>query len=132
MDPKEIKARNVDEYLLAVPEEIRELLEHVRQAIRDAAPKADELISYSIPTYKYKGPLVHFAAFKDHCSFVVVSKTIPEMFKKELKPFKVSGRTVHFSPGNPLPVTLIKKIVKTRIKENEEISAKKEKGKQKK
>jgi uncharacterized protein YdhG (YjbR/CyaY superfamily) len=132
MDPKNIKARTVNEYLIEVPEELRETLETVRLAILQAAPKAEEVISYNIPTYKYFGPLVHFAAFKDHLSFVVVSKTIADTFKKELKPFKFTGRTIHFSPENPLPPALVKKIVKARLKENEEANAQKEKAKRKK
>ena len=78
------------------------------------------MISYQIPTYKHEGPLVHFAAFENHCSFVVVTKSIISAFKKELEPFKTSGTTIHFSPEKPLPASLVRKIVKARLKENEE------------
>jgi uncharacterized protein YdhG (YjbR/CyaY superfamily) len=115
-------AKDVDEYLNEQPADVKKTLQKVRRAIKTAAPKAEEVISYGIPTYKYKGPLVHFAAFKDHCSFVVVSKSAAEFFKEEFKNFKFSGRTVHFSHGHELPVDLIKRIVSVRLKENEQLA----------
>jgi uncharacterized protein YdhG (YjbR/CyaY superfamily) len=110
--------RTVDDYLIALPEEQRNLLQQLREAITGAAPQAEELISYRIPTYRYKGALVHFAAFKNHCSFIVVDKGIIEIFKTELKGFKTSGTTIHFAADNPLPSSLVKKIVKARVKKN--------------
>jgi uncharacterized protein YdhG (YjbR/CyaY superfamily) len=118
-----LPARNVDEYIEALPEAVMITLEKLRKAIKAAAPMAEEVISYQVPTYKYKGPLVHFAAFKDHCSLVVVSKSIGEIFQEELSPYKISGRTIHFTPAKPLPATLVKKIIKVRIRENEEREA---------
>ncbi len=95
------------------------MLEKLRKAIKAAAPKAEELISYQIPTYKYHGPLVHFVARKNYCSFIVASKSILEKFSSELIPFDTSGTTIHFSAENPLPAELIKEIVKARIEKNE-------------
>ena len=112
--------KTVDEYLMALPEDQQDALEKIRQAIKSAAPKAEEVISYQIPTYKLNGPLVHFAAFKNHLSLVVVSKSIAETFAKELAPFKSSGRTIHFTPEKPIPAALVKKIVKERVRENGE------------
>jgi len=112
-------AATVDEYLDAIPDDVRKMLRKVREAIKEAAPKAEEVISYQIPTYKYLGPVVHFAAFKNHCSFFGVSKSLLQNFEKELRPFKVSGTTIHFSVDNPLPAALVKKFVKERIKQNE-------------
>ncbi len=112
-------AKSVDDYLAAVPEEARAVLEALRRTIRDAAPKAEEAISYQIPAFKYHGPLVFFAAFKNHCSFYVASKSVMKTFSSELKPYDTSGTTIHFSAENPLPATLVKKIVKARIEENE-------------
>lgn len=66
--PRTIKAKTVDEYLHELPEAQRDMLEKLREAIKTAAPEAEEVISYRIPTYKYHGPLVHFAAFKNHFS----------------------------------------------------------------
>jgi uncharacterized protein YdhG (YjbR/CyaY superfamily) len=80
---------------------------------------AEEVISYQIPTFKYHGPLVFFAAFRNNCSFYVVSKPIMEAFSSELKPWDISGTTIHFSAKKPLPASLVKKIVKARIEENE-------------
>lgn len=122
-DTEAVPARTVDEYLGRLPGDIRMTLEKVRQAIKSAAPEAEEVISYQIPTYKYLGSLVHFAAQKNHCSMTVVSPTITEAFQTELQPYKISGRTIHFSPENPLPAPLIEKIVKVRIRENEERKA---------
>lgn len=112
-------AKSVDEYLAAAPEEARPVLEKLRKTIRAAAPMAEEVISYQIPTYKYHGPLVHFAAFRNHCSFFAVSKSIIDRFSNELEPWDTSGTTIHFSAKNPLPASLVKNIVKTRIAENE-------------
>ncbi len=116
-------AKSVDEYLRALPKPARTALENLRRTIQAAAPKAEELISYRIPTYKYMGPLVHFAAFEDHCSLIVVNKDLLAGLKKELQPYKTSGTTIHFTPEKPLPAALVRKIVKARIKENEARSA---------
>jgi uncharacterized protein YdhG (YjbR/CyaY superfamily) len=118
-DQQQKPAKNVDEYLAAAPEEVRPVLEKLRRTIRAAAPKAEEVISYQIPMFKYHGPLVFFASFRNHCSFYVVSKPIMEVFTRELKPWDTSGTTIHFSAKNPLPASLVKKIVKARIEENE-------------
>lgn len=115
---RSVPARDVDGYLAVLPKEARVTLEKLRRTIKAAAPKAEEAISYQIPTFKYHGPLVFFAAFKNHCSFFVVSKSIMKTFSSELKPYDTSGTTIHFSTENPLPATLVKKIVKARIEEN--------------
>jgi uncharacterized protein YdhG (YjbR/CyaY superfamily) len=112
-------AKNVDEYLGAIPEEARAVLEKVRKTVQAAAPKAVEKISYRIPTFNYLGPLVGFAAFKNHCSFFIMSYKVMDMFKEELKPYDTATATIHFSADKPLPVLLVKNIVKARIKENE-------------
>ncbi len=112
-------ATTVDGYLAAVPEEARAVLESLRVTIRAAAPEAEERISYRIPTYRYHGPLVHFAAFKDHCSFVVGSESIIEEFESELEGYEISGTTIHFSAENPLPPALVERIVRARMRENE-------------
>jgi uncharacterized protein YdhG (YjbR/CyaY superfamily) len=109
----------VDEYLAKLPLKQREVLQELRQTIIGAAPMAEEVISYRIPTYKYKGPLVHFASFKDHCSLFGVDKSIIKKFSEQLKEFHTSGTTIHFTHDNPLPEKLVIDIVKTRIKQNE-------------
>ncbi len=94
-------------------------LEDLRRTIKAAAPTAEEVISYRIPTYKYHGPLVHFVARKTYGSFIVVSKSTLETFKGELEGYDTSGTTIHFSLEKSLPASLVKKIVKARMKENE-------------
>jgi uncharacterized protein YdhG (YjbR/CyaY superfamily) len=118
-DHSQKPAKNVDEYLAAVPEGVRQVLEKLRKTIRSAAPNAEEGISFQVPAFKYHGPLVFFAAFRNHCSFYVVSKPIMEAFSSDLKPWDTSGTTIHFSAKHPLPASLVKKIVKARIEENE-------------
>ena len=111
--------KTVDEYLERVPEPARTTLNKVRTVIRSVAPpEATEGISYGMPTFKYKGMLASFAAFSDHCSlFPGAGPTIE--FKNELKNFQTSKGTIRFAPSKPLPATLVKKLVKARIAENE-------------
>ncbi len=111
--------KTVDEYLERLPHPARTTLKKVRAVIRSVAPsEATESISYGIPTFKYKGMLASFAAFSDHCSlFPGAGPTIE--FKNELKNFQTSKGTIRFAPDKPLPTTLLKKLVKSRIAENE-------------
>jgi uncharacterized protein YdhG (YjbR/CyaY superfamily) len=118
--PKQGKpAKDVNAYLAALPPAQRKVLKRLRATIKSAAPKAVEKISYRMPLYFYLGYLVGFAAFKNHCSFFVMSYKTMGMFKKELKPYLSAKATLHFTPEKPLPVSLVKKIVKARVKENE-------------
>jgi uncharacterized protein YdhG (YjbR/CyaY superfamily) len=110
---------SVDEYLAAVPEAARAALEKLRKTIRAAAPQATEGISYQMPAFKYRGALVAYAAFKDHCSFFPMSSRLIEAHKDELKSFETAKGTIRFQPDKPLPAALVKKIVKERIAENE-------------
>jgi uncharacterized protein YdhG (YjbR/CyaY superfamily) len=120
-------AKSVDEYLGKLDSKARKSLEQVRQAIKSAAPKAEELISYRIPLYRYKGHLTAFMAAKNHCSFVTMSAPLVKSLKSELKPYKVSGTTIHFSYDMPVPIGLVKKVIKARIKENEAMAKNKSK-----
>jgi uncharacterized protein YdhG (YjbR/CyaY superfamily) len=112
-------SNDVDEYLAGVSEPARTTLNKVRAVIRSVAPReATEGISYGIPTFKYKGMLASFAAFSGHCSlFPGAGPTIE--FKNELKNFQTSKGTIRFALNKPLPAALVKKIVKSRIAENE-------------
>jgi uncharacterized protein YdhG (YjbR/CyaY superfamily) len=116
---------NVDAYLATIPQDQRKALESLRKAIKAAAPQAEEVISYRIPTYRYHGPLVHFVAREKYGSFIVASQPVVESFQRELEGFKTSGTTIHFTPKKPLPASLVKKIVKARMKENEAAHARK-------
>ena len=112
-------ASEVDNYLAAVSPESRATLEKLRQTIKAAAPKAVEVISYQIPTFKLDGRmLVSYAAFKNHCSFFPGSAPI-KAHQDELKSYKTSKGTIQFATDKPLPAALVKKLVKTRVKENE-------------
>ncbi len=112
--------RDVDEYLAGVPEPARSTLNKVRAVIRAAAPpEATEAISYGIPTLKYKGSLVAFAAFSKHCSLFPMSYAVIDAFRKDLKAFEVSKGTIRFPMNKPLPAALLKKIVKARVAEKE-------------
>ena len=115
-----VAPKNVDEYLAGVPEPARSTLNKVRAAIRSAVPpEATEAISWRIPMFKYKGLLVGFAAFSNHCSFFPMSSSVIEAFKKELKDFHTSKGTIRFPVDKPLAAALVKKLVKARIAQNE-------------
>jgi uncharacterized protein YdhG (YjbR/CyaY superfamily) len=111
--------KTVDEYLAGVPEPAGSTLEKVRAVIRSAAPpEAMEVISYGIPMFKYKGMLVGFAAFSNHCSLFPGASPL-EALRDELKPFRTLKGTIQFPVDKPLPAALVKKLVKVRIAENE-------------
>ena len=116
-------ARDVDDYLARVPEEVRATLEKLRKTIKAAAPRATEVISYQMPMYKQNGMLVGFAAFKDHCS-LFPGAAVMNAHKEELKRYDTSKGTIRFPAGKPLPAMLVKKLVKARIAENEARAAK--------
>jgi uncharacterized protein YdhG (YjbR/CyaY superfamily) len=112
-----VAKNSVDEYLACVPEPARSTLEQVRAAIRSVVPaEATEAISYGIPTFKYNGPLVWFAAFSNHCS-LFPSASVINAFKEELKEYKISKGTIQFPVDKPLPDALVKKMVKMRLAE---------------
>ncbi len=112
-------AESVDDYLAALPAETRAALERLRGAIRAAAPEADETISYRIPTYRYHGPLVHFAAFPDHSSLVVVSRPTLERFAGRPRGLAHLRHDHPVHRGPPAPPALVEAIVRARVEENE-------------
>jgi uncharacterized protein YdhG (YjbR/CyaY superfamily) len=106
----------VEAYLARVPEPARTTLEKMRAMIRAAAPKdATEAISYGIPSFHFKGALVWYAAFKKHCSFFPMDHSLEEEFAEELKKYKTSKGTIQFPVDEPLPKSLVTRIVKTRV-----------------
>jgi len=107
--------KTVDDYLAGLPPAERKVLERVRRTIKEAAPDAEERISYRIPLYRQHGDVVGFAAFKDHLSLFVTNSNVGERFADELEGFEVSKTTIHFSIENPLPEELIEKIVRYRV-----------------
>jgi uncharacterized protein YdhG (YjbR/CyaY superfamily) len=97
----------------------RAILETLRKSIHAVAPGAEECISYGIPAFRLDGrTLFFFGAWANHCAFYPGSSTMLKKFEDDLKGFQVSKGTVRFSPDNPLPVALVKKLVKARITEN--------------
>jgi len=112
--------KTVDEVLAGVPEPARSTLNKVRAAIRSAAPKeATEAISWQMPMFKYKGLLVGFAAFSNHCSLFPMRSSVMELFKNELKDFHTSKGTIRFPLDKSLSAALVKKLVKARVAQNE-------------
>ncbi len=109
--------KTIDEYIAGFPPDVQEILEKIRLTIRKAAPDAEEAISYQMPTFKLKGNLVHFAAFKSHIGFYPVPTGI-EKFKKELARYEQGKGSVQFPLDQPIPYDLISRIVKFRVKEN--------------
>jgi uncharacterized protein YdhG (YjbR/CyaY superfamily) len=109
--------KSVDEYISTFPKDIQKTLEQVRQTIKKSAPEAEETINYQIPTFKLNGNLVHFAAFKNHIGFYPAPSGL-KAFKKEISNYKSSKGSVQFPINEPIPVSLISKIVKYRVKEN--------------
>ena len=114
---KNIQAETIDEYIANFPKHIQNILEEVRATIRKAAPDAQEAIKYAIPTFVQNGNLVHFAAFKNHIGFYPAPRALEE-FKKELSAYEGSKGTVKFPLDSPVPLPLICKIVKYRVKQN--------------
>lgn len=116
--PTSQPARTVDEYLSSLSRGQRAALERLRRIIKSVVPDSIEVISYQIPTFKLDGRmLVSYAAFAEHCSFFPGAGPI-EMHAHELRSYQTSKGTIRFTPDNPLPVTLVKKLVQTRIKLN--------------
>jgi uncharacterized protein YdhG (YjbR/CyaY superfamily) len=107
----------IDEYIATFPKDVQDILEGLRQTIRDSAPGAEETISYQIPAFRLNGVLVYFAAFKNHIGFYPTSSGVTA-FKKELSQYEVSKGTIRFPIDKPIPFDLIKKIVKYRVREN--------------
>lgn len=112
-------AQVVPAYIASVPTEARPTLRRLRKEIRAAIPGAEELISYGVPAYKVDGRLVlGFGAAKAHCSVYVMSPAVMRLFRARLKKFEVTKGAIRFVPENPLPVSLIRALVKARVAEN--------------
>ncbi len=109
--------KTIDEYIVTFPENVQNILQELRRTIKDAAPQAEEVISYQMPAFKLNGILVYFAAFKNHIGFFPTSSGIAA-FKKELSEYETSKGTVRFPMDKPIPVDLVKKIVRYRVEEN--------------
>jgi uncharacterized protein YdhG (YjbR/CyaY superfamily) len=111
------KHKTVDDYFSTLSIESQNLLGKLRAAIRQAAPKAEEIISYNMPAFKYHGILVYYGAQKNHIGFYPTASPI-KAFMDELKDYKVSKGAIQFPIDQPIPKTLVKKIVKFKVAEN--------------
>ncbi len=109
--------KNIDEYIADFPEDVQRILQKIRMTIRKAAPEAEETIKYQIPTFTLKGNLVHFGAYKKHIGFYPAPRGV-EGFKKELSVYEGAKGTVRFPLDKPIPLALISRIVRFRVKKN--------------
>jgi uncharacterized protein YdhG (YjbR/CyaY superfamily) len=110
-------SKSIDEYISNFPEDVQKKLQEIRAVIKDAAPGAKEKISYQMPAFTLNGNLVYFAAFKNHIGFYPIPSGIEE-FKKELSVYKQGKGSVQFPLDKPMPLELIRRIVKFRVREN--------------
>lgn len=117
MEENKITYNSIDQYISQFPPEIQEILHTLRKVIREAAPEAEEKISYQMPTFALHGNLVHFAAHKKHIGFYPAPSGI-DAFKQELSQYKGAKGSVQFPLDKPLPYDLISRIVKFRVVEN--------------
>lgn len=117
MEPNKKAPENIDDYIDDFPKDVQRILRTLRSVIKKAAPQAKETISYRIPTFTLRGYLVHFAAFKDHISLFPTSSPM-KAFQRALSPYKVSRGTIQFPLDRRLPLTLVSRIVKFRVREN--------------
>jgi len=125
MESAKRKFQTVDQYIESFPPDVRTKLEALRNAIRKAAPKAEELIAYDMAGYKQDGPVVYFAGFKNHIGLY------PRIagFEKELDRYEGGHGTVRFPLNEPVPLSLISKMIKHQVRKNKEKSTTKRKSK---
>lgn len=110
--------KDVDTYIKTAAKEVQGKLKELRTAIRQVAPTAIERISYRMPYYEYKGRLAYFAFAKSHIGLYIPPPVIEE-HKSELKNYKTTKATIRFPIEKPLPIALIKKLIKAKMKKNE-------------
>ena len=113
------KPKTIDEYLATLSDDKRAALQKLRKAINAAAPKAEECISYGLPAFRQRVMLVGFGATANHCAFYLMSSSTVDAHKDDLKEYDTSKGTIRFPADKPLPVALVRKLVKARIEENE-------------
>jgi uncharacterized protein YdhG (YjbR/CyaY superfamily) len=113
------KASTFDEYLAALDDGKRAALETLRRTIRAAAPRAEEYVAYGLAAFRLDGkPLVAIGASANHCALYPMNGTTVAAFKRELKGYDTAKGTIRFNEAQPLPASLVRKIVKARMAEN--------------
>lgn len=121
-----MSTREVNDYLAMLPKDKRDTLEKLRQTIKTALPKGQEVITYGVPGFTYQGrPIISYKASKNHCSFFVMSNQTLKGFKKEIDKYDTDTGTIRFPVGGKLPAGLVKKLVKARMAETDAAVAKK-------
>lgn len=118
------KPTTVDSYIAAFPKPAQFMLKQLRSAIRTTAPKAQEKISYGMPYYGYKGRLIYFSAFQHHIGLYIMGGS-RRAYAKEIQQYQTSKATLRFPIGTKIPSTLVKKLVKAQMRENEASAVKK-------
>jgi len=111
------KPKDIDEYIAGFPSDTQKILKSIRATIRKAAPQAEETISYGIPSFKLNGKRIYFAGFKAHIGLYPVTPDVKEKFKKELSRYEGGKGTVRFPLDQPIPYSLIGKIVKFKVRQ---------------
>ncbi|MFN8177799.1 MAG: DUF1801 domain-containing protein [bacterium] len=114
----ERRPETIDDYLGGLSDEQRAALERLRKVIRVAAPDAEECISYGLPAFRQDGMLVAFGATASHCAFYLMSSSMVKTHEADLEGYDTSKGTIRFQPDKPLPVALVRKLVKARMAEN--------------
>ena len=112
---------SIDEYLDSQAAPMRELLQHVRDAIRQAIPDAEEAIAYNMPTFRQGGrSVLHFAGWQKHYSLYPATVRVVSALRSELAPYEIESGTIRFPLSEPVPVSLIKSIAQLRAAEEQE------------
>ena len=118
--------KTVDEYISSFPPGIQAVLENLRSNIKKTVPAAEEVISYQMPAFKWNGVLVWYAAYKEHIGLYPTASPM-RVFREELSKFETSKGAIRFPLGKPIPITLVRKIIKFRVRENLEKTKAREK-----
>jgi uncharacterized protein YdhG (YjbR/CyaY superfamily) len=113
------KPQTIDEYLAHVADDQRAALQKLRKIIKSVAPKAEECISYQIPSLRLNGMLVGFGATPNHCAFYLMSARTLKDFADDVEGYDISKGTIRFQPDSPIPAALVRKLVRARIAEND-------------
>jgi uncharacterized protein YdhG (YjbR/CyaY superfamily) len=117
LETRQVPPKDINAYIAGFPEDVQAILQKIRATIQEAAPEATEAISYQMPTFRLKGNLVHFAAYKNHVGFYPTPSGIVE-FEKELSKYKGAKGSVQFPLDQPIPYNLIRRITEFRVNEN--------------
>jgi uncharacterized protein YdhG (YjbR/CyaY superfamily) len=112
------KPKTIDEYLARLDDDQRRALQRLRKTIKEAAPKAEECISYQLAAFRQDGMLVAFGATANHCAFYLMSASTVAAHEDDLEGYDTSKGTIRFHPDKPPPAALVRKLVKARLAEN--------------